>query len=82
MIGSMPFKIFAIFNNKFFHFNSFEKLKEYSVPSQVNSASLHPEQSVFVCGGDDFKMYKFDYENGNEIGNFLIYILMNLKLNL
>lgn len=52
------------------------------MPSQVNSASLHPEQSVFVCGGDDFKMYKFDYENGNEIGIFLIYILMNLNWNL
>lgn len=54
----------------FWDIENFEKLKEYSVPSQVNSACLHPDQSVFVCGGDDFKMYKFDYENGNEIESF------------
>lgn len=42
------------------------------MPSQVNSASLHPDQSVFVCGGDDFKMYKFDYENGNEMGKLFM----------
>jgi len=54
----------------FWDLANFEKLKEYSVPSQVNSASLHPDQSVFVCGGDDFKMYKFDYETGSEIESF------------
>lgn len=54
----------------FWNFNNFEKLKEYNVPTQVNSASLHPDQSVFVCGGDDFKMYKFDYETGSEIESF------------
>lgn len=40
------------------------------MPTQVNSASLHPDQSVFVCGGDDFKMYKFDYETGAEMGKY------------
>ncbi|GBM28273.1 Serine-threonine kinase receptor-associated protein [Araneus ventricosus] len=54
----------------FYNVKKFEKLKEYNVPSQVNSASLHPDQSVFVCGGDDFKMYKFDYETGAEIESF------------
>ncbi|KAG8195868.1 hypothetical protein JTE90_001106 [Oedothorax gibbosus] len=54
----------------FYNVNNFEQIKEYSVPSQVNSASLHPDQSVFVCGGDDFKMYKFDYETGSEIESF------------
>jgi serine-threonine kinase receptor-associated protein len=34
----------------------------------VNSASLHPEKQAFVCGGEDFKMYKFDYNTGVEIG--------------
>ncbi|KFM64458.1 Serine-threonine kinase receptor-associated protein, partial [Stegodyphus mimosarum] len=54
----------------FWDVNNFEKLKTYSVPSQVNSASLHPDQSVFVCGGDDFKMYKFDFETGMELESF------------
>ncbi|GFS58737.1 serine-threonine kinase receptor-associated protein [Nephila pilipes] len=54
----------------FYNIKNFEKLKEYKVPSQVNSASLHPDQSVFVCGGDDFKMYKFDFETGAEIESF------------
>lgn len=51
---------------------SFEQIKEYVAPSQINSASLHPDQSVFVCGGDDFKMYKFDYETGLEIGKLFL----------
>lgn len=29
-----------------------------------------PSFSVFVCGGDDFKIYKFDYITGNEIESF------------
>ena len=45
-----------------------EKVKEFAIPTQVNSASLHPEKTVFVCGGEDFKMYKFDFATGLEIG--------------
>lgn len=26
--------------------------------------------SVFVCGGEDFKIYKFDFLTGNEIESF------------
>ncbi|XP_077493148.1 serine-threonine kinase receptor-associated protein wmd [Amblyomma americanum] len=47
-----------------------EKLKEFQIPSQVNSASLLPDKSVFVCGGEDFKMYKFEYETGTELESF------------
>lgn len=45
-----------------------EKLREFTVPTQVNSASLHPDKTIFVCGGEDFKMYKFNYTTGTEIG--------------
>jgi hypothetical protein len=38
------------------------------VPTQVNSASLHPDKTIFICGGEDLKMYKFDYTTGTEIG--------------
>jgi len=41
------------------------------VPTQVNSASLHPDCTIFVCGGEDFKMYKFDYNTGAELGKNL-----------
>ncbi|KZS20918.1 Serine-threonine kinase receptor-associated protein, partial [Daphnia magna] len=54
----------------FWNTTNFEKIKEYQVPSQVHSASLHPSRSVFVCGGEDFKMYKIDYSNGQELESF------------
>ena len=50
----------------------YEKIQEFSAPTQINTASLHPEKSIFISGGDDFKMYKFDYETGTELGNNMI----------
>jgi serine-threonine kinase receptor-associated protein len=49
-------------------FSSLAKIQEVRVPTTVYSASLHPAKTVFVCGGMDFKMYKFDYASGAEIG--------------
>ncbi|KAJ8300975.1 hypothetical protein KUTeg_022494 [Tegillarca granosa] len=49
---------------------SYEKKKEFEAPTQINSASLHPNKKVFVSGGEDFKMYKFDYETGEELESF------------
>lgn len=46
------------------------KLNEFKVPTIVNSASFLPEKSIFVCGGDDLKMYKFDYKTGQELESF------------
>lgn len=48
------------------------KLREYTAPTQMNSASLHPDCSIFVCGGEDLKMYKFDYATGTEIGKLIL----------
>lgn len=45
-----------------------EKIKEYENPAQVLSSTLHHEKPIFVCGGDDFKMYKYNYDDGSEIG--------------
>jgi len=45
-----------------------DKIKEYEISNQINSASLHPDQQVFVCGGEDFKMYKCDFTTGAELG--------------
>jgi len=44
--------------------------KEVSVPCAVYTASLYQDKNVFVCGGDDLKLYKFDYETGQEIESF------------
>ncbi|XP_026680322.1 serine-threonine kinase receptor-associated protein [Diaphorina citri] len=52
--------------------NSLELIKEHKVPAQVHSASLllNSERPIFVCGGEDLKMYKFDYSTGAEIESF------------
>lgn len=55
----------------FFEAETLHKLKEVTVPTNLASASLHPDKHVFVCGGEDFKMYKYDYVTGNEIGWYL-----------
>ncbi|KAG0710256.1 Serine-threonine kinase receptor-associated protein [Chionoecetes opilio] len=47
-----------------------EVQREVTVPTAVYSASLHPDRSVFICGGEDFKMYKFDYNTNVEIESF------------
>lgn len=52
----------------FWETNRIEKIKEFSIPTRVYSASIHPNKSVFICGGEDFKMYKYDFENGKELG--------------
>ncbi|XP_044760022.1 serine-threonine kinase receptor-associated protein [Coccinella septempunctata] len=46
------------------------KIREFQLPTTVNSASLHPDKSIFVAGGDDLKVYKFDYTTGSEIESF------------
>lgn len=56
----------------FWEVDTLKKLKEVKVPTNVASASLHPDKHVFVCGGEDFKMYKFDYITGNEIGKWIL----------
>lgn len=37
-------------------------------PAPISSASLHPEKDFFVAGGEDFKLYKFDYSTKEELG--------------
>uniref|UniRef100_A0A3Q3GF31 Serine-threonine kinase receptor-associated protein n=1 Tax=Labrus bergylta TaxID=56723 RepID=A0A3Q3GF31_9LABR len=38
--------------------------------SPINSASLHPEKDFFVAGGEDFKLYKFDYGTKEELESY------------
>ena len=55
-------------------FFSYEKIKEVAIPTNVYSASLIKDNSIFVCGGDDLKLYKYNYETGTEIGKVYIHI--------
>jgi serine-threonine kinase receptor-associated protein len=54
----------------FFNSESFEKIKEVNLPTTVFTASLFHGRKIFVCGGDDFKLYKYNYETGVEIESF------------
>lgn len=59
-------------NVSFFEMDTLKKIKEITVPTagKLAAASLHPDKNFIVCGGEDFKIYKFDYITGNEIESF------------
>jgi len=54
----------------FYNSNNLELIRTVNVPTQVYSASLLLESKIFVCGGEDFKLYKYNYETGTEIESF------------
>ncbi|CAG0880441.1 unnamed protein product [Darwinula stevensoni] len=54
----------------FWDLTKFEKVREIRIPTRVHSASLHPARTVFVCGGEDFKMYKYNFSDGSEVESF------------
>lgn len=60
----------------FWETETLKKLKEITVPTSVSTASLHPDKHIFVCAGEDFKMYKYDYITGNEIGMIAVITFM------
>ncbi|XP_077957580.1 serine-threonine kinase receptor-associated protein isoform X2 [Gasterosteus aculeatus] len=45
-------------------------IKTVEAPAPINSASLHPEKDFFVAGGEDFKLYKFDYSTKEELESY------------
>lgn len=65
-------------NVSFFNPETFEKIKDVSVPTNVTTASLLHSKRVFVCGGEDFKLYKYNYDTGVEIGNTLLFFFLLL----
>lgn len=54
----------------FYELTCFTKIKEYIAPTDVYTATLSPDQSVFVCAGLDFTMYKYQFNNGEELDSF------------
>ncbi|XP_019498866.1 PREDICTED: serine-threonine kinase receptor-associated protein [Hipposideros armiger] len=49
---------------------SLEPIKSFDTPATINSASLHPEKEFLVAGGEDFKLYKYDYNSGEELESY------------
>lgn len=47
---------------------TFDLIKKFVIPSKVSAASIHPDKSVFVCGSEDFTLYKYSIETGAELG--------------
>ena len=45
------------------------KLHSFVIPTAVSAASIHPNKSVFVCGGDNFTLYKYSIATGTELGS-------------
>uniref|UniRef100_A0A8C7ZWY6 Serine-threonine kinase receptor-associated protein n=1 Tax=Oryzias sinensis TaxID=183150 RepID=A0A8C7ZWY6_9TELE len=54
----------------FYNALSLELIKIAEAPAPINSASLHPEKDFFVAGGEDFKLYKFDYSTQEELESY------------
>ncbi|KAM7154761.1 LOW QUALITY PROTEIN: serine-threonine kinase receptor-associated protein-like [Molossus nigricans] len=49
---------------------SLDPIKSFEAPAPINSASLHPEKEFLVAGGEDFKLYKYDYNSGEELESY------------
>ncbi|XP_012880502.1 PREDICTED: serine-threonine kinase receptor-associated protein [Dipodomys ordii] len=49
---------------------SLDPIKSFEAPATINSASLHPEKEFLVAGGEDFKLYKYDYSSGEELESY------------
>lgn len=65
----MIYAILKIYKSLLFLFSpSLEPIKSFETPATINSASLHPEKEFLVAGGEDFKLYKYDYNSGEELG--------------
>ena len=50
---------------------SLSKLQSFEMPSEMNTATFHPTAREFVCGGLDFRIYKYNFETGVELGKFI-----------
>lgn len=55
-----------------------DPIKSFEAPATINSASLHPEKEFLVAGGEDFKLYKYDYNSGEELGG--LFSFSSLKM--
>lgn len=52
-----------------------EFIKLFEVLILIFLVLFYFSKFCFVVGGDDFKFYKFDYEDGKELGKLIYYDL-------
>lgn len=38
--------------------------------TNINSVSISPDNQTYVVGGEDFLLYKYNYEDGKQLGKF------------
>ncbi|CAF0822412.1 unnamed protein product [Rotaria sordida] len=50
--------------------NNLNKLQSFEMPCEMNTASFHPTAREFVCGGLDFRIYKYNFETGIELESY------------
>lgn len=50
--------------------NTLSKLQSFEMPSEMNTATFHPTAREFVCGGLDFRIYKYNFETGVELESY------------
>ncbi|XP_002155180.4 serine-threonine kinase receptor-associated protein [Hydra vulgaris] len=51
----------------FYDSSSLSLLKSYELKTVTNSISLSPKKNIFVTGGEDFLLYKFDFNTGIQL---------------
>lgn len=54
----------------FLQCDNLKMLHSHQLSSVHYSASLHPDKSCFVVGGEDFKLRKCDYTSGSELESY------------
>uniref|UniRef100_A0A2I3H8P4 Serine-threonine kinase receptor-associated protein n=1 Tax=Nomascus leucogenys TaxID=61853 RepID=A0A2I3H8P4_NOMLE len=66
-------EILVITYGRFIAFHSavsLDPITSFETPATINPASLHPEKEFLVAGGEDFKLYKYDFNRGEEFESY------------
>ena len=50
-------------------------LKQHEMKTNINSVSISPDNQIYVVGGEDFLLYKYNYEDGKQLGRFCFVIV-------
>jgi len=51
----------------FYNTETLELIKSYEMKTKMSSVCLNPQQSMFIAGGEDFLMYRYDYHTGTQL---------------
>jgi len=61
--------LLVTYNNRLgiYDAQTLEEIRSQTMPTIFNSASMHPQKKYIVAGGEDFKLYKLDYDTFEEL---------------